>query len=182
MDEHDEFLRTWYQVLWSNVDRSMTSIWQIAGPIALVGAGFMYMDRLGPHLAVSLQFVIVFWALNNTIDMNSWHRRNLIFIARVERHFLRKEDYGVVIPSSFREPRMEWIAFYSINAITFVVLLGIVIAIYAVKVIRTVPVSPCVMLGPAAVLAVGASASVYTYRRCERQIVRYLRETQERTV
>jgi hypothetical protein len=182
MEERAEFLRTWYQVLWSNIDRSMTSIWQIAGPIALVGAAFIYMDRLGPHLTASLQLVIVFWALNNTIDMNSWHRRNLIFISRVECQFLREEDYGVVIPSSFRMPRIDWIEFYSINALTFLVLLGVVITVYAVKLFRIPPVSPCNILGPTAVLILGGIATFYTYRRCERQIARYLRETQERAI
>jgi hypothetical protein len=178
MDERDKFLRTWYRVLWSNIDRSMTSIWQIVGPIALVGAAFIYMDKLGPHLAVSLQFLIIFWALNNTMDMNSWHRRNLIFVSRVERHFLQNADYGVLIPSSFREPRTDWIEFYSINATTFVLLLGIVIAIYVVTIVRAVPVPLCITLGPAAVLIFGGISTIYTYRRCERQIIRYFRETQ----
>lgn len=178
MDEHDEFLQTWYKVLWSNIDRSMTSIWQIAGPIGLVGAAFIYMDRLGPHLTVSMQLVVVFWALNNTIDMNSWHRRNLVFVSRVERHFLKETDYGVVIPSSFREPKIDWIEFYSINLTTFLVLMGIVVAVYVVKVFRSSPFSPCLAVGPAAVFLLGLIATAYTFRRCEKQIIRYLRDTQ----
>jgi len=178
MDGRDEFLRTWYEVLWSNIDRSMMSIWQIAGPIALVGATFIYMDKFGPHLTASLQFVIVFWGLNNTIDMNSWHRRNLIFVARVERHFLKDADYGVVIPSSFNEPRTDWIDFYSINFATFLVLLMITVSIYVVKIVRALPAVSCFVLGPAFILLVGLIATLYTYQRCEKQIARYLRETQ----
>lgn len=179
MDRRDEFLRTWYQVLWSNIDRSMTSIWQIAGPIGLVGAVFVYIDRLGPHLAVCLQLVIGFWALNNTIDMNSWHRRNLIFVFRVERQFLHDRDYGVVIPSSFREPRTDWIQFYTINFVTFLVMIAMVIAVYLVKMFRIPPATPCVLVGPAVVLLAGIIATAYTHRRCERRIATYLRETGE---
>jgi hypothetical protein len=178
MDQRDEFLRTWYGVLWSNIDRSMTSIWQIAGPIGLVGAVFIYMDKLGPHLAVSLQLIIVFWALNNTIDMNSWHRRNLIFAARVERYFLKDTDYGVIVPISFREPRTDWIEFYAINFATFVALIGIVIVVYVVKIVRMSPCRPCLVLGPAVVFLIGVITTAYTFGRCERQISRYFRETQ----
>lgn len=178
MDERGEFLRTWYGVLWSNIDRSMTSIWQIAGPIALVGAAFIYEGQLGPHLTASLQMLIVFWALNNTMDMNSWHRRNLIFVSRVERHFLKDDDYGVVIPSSFREPRTDWIEFYWINFVTFIVLTGIVLAVYVARITETPSLRTCFIVGPSVVFLVGAGFSAYTFRRCERQINRYLRETQ----
>lgn len=178
MDHRDEFLRTWYGVLWSNIDRSMTSIWQIAGPIALVGAAFIYMDKFGPHLTASLQLVILFWALNNTMDMNAWHRRNLIFVARVERQFLKEADYGAIIPGSFREPRVDWIEFYSINFVTFLALLIIVIVVYIAKVLHTLPSTSCLVLGPIAILFAGLCSTAYTFRRCEKQISRYFRETQ----
>jgi hypothetical protein len=177
MDERGEFLRTWYGVLWSNIDRSMTSIWQIVGPIALVGAAFIYEDKLGPHLTVTLQILIVFWALNNTMDMNSWHRRNLIFVSRVERQFLRQDDYGVVIPSSFREPRTDWIEFYWINFVTFIILTGIVVGVYVDKIIESRSWRTCFVFGPLAVFLVGVGFTAYTFLRCEKQIHRYFQET-----
>lgn len=177
MDERAEFLRTWYQILWSNIDRSMKSIWQIVGTIGLVGAAFLYMDKLGPNLTASLQLVIAFWALNNTMDMNAWHRRNLIFAARVERQFLKPTDYGAVIPSSFREPRTDWIEFYSINFATFGMLIGIVMWVYVARLSRTLPLT-CRVAGPALVFLVGLIATWCTYRRCEDQVSRYLYQTQ----
>jgi hypothetical protein len=177
MDKRDEFLRTWYTVLWSNIDRSMTSIWQIAGPIALVGAAFIAEDKLGVNVTTSLQLVILFWALNNTMDMNSWHRRNLIFVARVERQFLLPSDYGVVAPRSFREPRTDWIEFYAINFWTFCLLLGVVVVNYLVKAFRGSLQSLCSVLGPLTVLVIGSVFTAYTYSRCEKQIQRYFDET-----
>lgn len=179
MDDRNEFLKTWYTILWSNINRSMTSIWEIVGPIALVGGAFLSTDRLGLHLTVSLQLVVVFWALNNTLDMNAWHRRNLIFAARVERQFLRDGDYGSVIPSSFREPKTSWIAFYSINFAAFVGLLLIVIVSYGLRLFRTQSsFASCSVVGPGIVLGLGIILTAYTYHRCEKQICRYITETQ----
>ncbi|HZT69268.1 MAG TPA: hypothetical protein VFC10_05915 [Terriglobia bacterium] len=136
MDSRDEFLLKWYTVLWSNIDRSMRSIWEIVGPMALVGGAFLFTDKLGLQLTTSLQLVVLFWALNNTMDMNSWHRRNLIFLTRVERQFLRESDYGTVIPSSFKEPPKRWIQFYKINFYTFFGLLAVIIVTYWTRALK----------------------------------------------
>lgn len=110
--------------------------------------------------------------------MNAWHRRNLVFAARVERNFLKEADYGVVIPRSFREPKTDWIEFYTINLITFAMLMGLVIAVYIAKVLRAPQSMLYSILGPAILLVIGLIATVYTYRRCEKQIARYKDETQ----
>lgn len=177
VDRRDEFLRNWYSILWSNIDRSMTSIWQIVGTIALVGAAFIYSNKLGPHLTISLQLLIVFWAINNTMDMNAWHRRNLIFAARVETQFLHAQDYGTVIPSSFKEPRADWIEFYLINFVTFIVLVGVTIAAYLVQLRRGGLSTLCPLIGPCVIFVLGLIATLYSHHRCETQINRYLRET-----
>lgn len=177
MDRRDEFLKTWYTVLWSNIDRSMTSVWQIAGPIALVGGAFLAIDKLGPHLTMSLQLVIIFWALNNTMDMNVWHRRNLIFAARVERRFLNETDYGGVIASSFREPKKDWINFYKINFMTFAALFLTIMVVYAVTLSRMSARSLCFAAGPLALFVLGVILTFLTYQRCETQVDRYLKET-----
>lgn len=155
----------------------MTSIWQIVGTIALVGAAFVYSGKLGPHLTISLQLLIVFWAINNTMDMNAWHRRNLIFAARVETQFLHAQDYGTVIPSSFKEPRTDWIEFYLINFVTFILLMGVTIAAYLVQLFRARASTLCQLAGPCLILVLGFIATLYTHHRCETQINRYLRET-----
>jgi len=180
MADREEFLRTWYQVLWSNIDRSMMSVWQITGLIVVVGGAFIYRDKLGPNLTVSLQMIVIFWAINNTIDMNSWHRRNLLFIFRVEQQFLNDTDYGRVIPSSYRgDPPTRWIAFYKINFATFVVLLVAVIAEYVHVLIKTPPANPCLAIGPLLVFLAGAAFTGVMCSKAEERIARTKREISE---
>ncbi len=124
-EKRDEFLIQWYGILWANVTRSMEGIWKVLAPIAVVGTVMAAVQKgyLPLPLGSSLTFVILLWALNMTIDLNQWHRRNLVFLTAVEREFLRDDDYGRVIPAKYRERGAEWIRFYMINAVVFGVLL-----------------------------------------------------------
>jgi hypothetical protein len=121
----DEFLIQWYGVLWSNVNRSMEGIWKVLAPIAVVGTIMAAVQQgyLPLALGSALTFVILLWALNMTIDLNQWHRRNLIFLTAVEREFMLEEDYGRLIPAKYRTRGSGWIRFYTINALIFTVLL-----------------------------------------------------------
>jgi len=121
----DEFLIQWYGVLWSNVNRSMEGIWKVLAPIAVVGTIMAAVQQgyLPLALGSALTFVILLWALNMTIDLNQWHRRNLIFLTAVEREFMLEEDYGRLIPAKYRTRGSGWIRFYTINALVFTVLL-----------------------------------------------------------
>lgn len=125
-----DFIREMYRVYWANIARSMEGVWKILAPITVVGTIIVgvHKDYLPPSLGLSLAFVVIFWALNMTIDLNSWHRRNLFFLAKVEREFLNEEDYGVLLPVKYRRPKKQWITFYFINLLVFVILLLLIIA------------------------------------------------------
>lgn len=123
--QRSDFLVAWYDILWRNIDRSMTGMWQVLAPITVVGTGlwavggeFLPLWVGGPAIV----FVIM-WAINLTIDLNSWHRRNLYLLATVERHFLNEEDYGRLIPCSYRTPNESWIRFYVVHGLTLGLLL-----------------------------------------------------------
>ena len=120
-----QFLIDRYCHLWSNVDRSMKGIWSILGTITIIGIILtaIYKDHLSLNIGAVLLFIILFWALNMTIDLNAWHTRNLFFIAAIEREFLSQDDYGKLLPVSYRTPKHKWITFYFINIITFILLL-----------------------------------------------------------
>lgn len=124
-DNRKSFLLEWYKILWSNAQKSMDSIWKLLGPLTLVGTVWIaiYKNYIPFSLGNSLVFIILFWAINITIDFNQWHRRNLIFYTAVEKEFFSKEDYGKLIPMKFEIPKSKWISFYMICVIVFCALL-----------------------------------------------------------
>ena len=123
----EAFLIEWYKILWNNARQSMDGIWKLLGPITLVGSIWfaIYQQYLPSNLGNALVFVIIFWAINVTIDFNQWHRRNLIFYTAVEREFLSSQDYGHLIPLEYKIPKKGWISFYRICLIAFLTVLFI---------------------------------------------------------
>lgn len=124
--DKSDFLIAWYDILWRNIDRSMTGMWQILAPITVVGTGLWAVSE--GHLPIWLGgsgiLLIIFWAINLTIDLNSWHRRNLYLLTSVERRFLDDEDYGKLIPGKYRTPKRHWLlTFYWVHGLTFAALL-----------------------------------------------------------
>lgn len=131
-DSKAEFLVTWYDVLWRNIDRSMTSMWQVLAPITVVGTGLWALGQghLPLWIGGSALLLIIIWALNLTIDLNSWHRRNLYLLTSVERQFFEEQDYGSLIPSAYRTPKRNWVVFYVVHGWTFGVLLVVASAYF----------------------------------------------------
>ena len=115
----------WYEILWSNINRSMEGIWKTLAPITVVGTIVLAIEKgyVTYPIGSALVFLILLWGLNLTVDLNNWHRRNLCFLTAVEREFLRNNDYGRLTLSKYRKPSHKWITFYKINFITFSILL-----------------------------------------------------------
>lgn len=105
--ERRDFVKEMYRVYWANMARSMEGIWKVLGPVTVVGTiiAAVHRDYLPAPLGVSLAFVVILWALNVTIDLNSWHRRNLFFLVKAERTFLKDGDYGHLLPVRYRTPQ-----------------------------------------------------------------------------
>ncbi len=169
----DEFLIQWYGVLWSNVNRSMEGIWKILAPIAVVGTIMAAVQQgyLPLALGSALTFVILLWALNMTIDLNQWHRRNLIFLTAVEREFMLEDDYGRLIPAKYRTRGPGWIRFYKINAVVFLVLL--VLASGYAALFKTEASGACYHW---VILAAGAVLTAINFRDTEKRAREYARE------
>lgn len=72
----DQFLINWYGILWSNVDRSMRGIWNVLGTVTLTGTVLVavHKEYLPYSPGIVLGFLLIFWAVNITIDLNAWHR------------------------------------------------------------------------------------------------------------
>lgn len=128
-DRRADFIKEMYRVYWANISRSMEGVWKILAPITVAGTiiAAVHKDYLPPSLGISLSFVIILWALNVTIDLNAWHRRNLFFVCKAEKLFLTPEDYGCILPSRYKKPKTDWIAFYAINATIYLSLLVLII-------------------------------------------------------
>lgn len=132
-DKRQDFIKEMYRVYWANIERSMEGIWKVLAPITVAGtilAG-VHKDYLPPAFGLSLALIVILWAINVTIDLNAWHRRNLFFACKAEQLFLLADDYGRLLPKGYRTPKRKWITFYKINLVTFIIFLFLTI-IYAV--------------------------------------------------
>lgn len=124
-DRRSDFVKEMYRVYWANMARSMEGVWKILSPITVAGtiiAG-VHKDYLPAPMGISLALLVIIWALNVTIDLNAWHRRNLFFAAKAEQEFLSEQDYGRLLPGRYRKPDKGWITFYQINVIAFLTFL-----------------------------------------------------------
>jgi uncharacterized membrane protein len=119
-----DFIKEMYGVYWENITRSMDGVWKVLTPLAVVGTiiGAIHQGYLPAMLGILLAFLVIFWALNIMIDLNDWHRRNLLFLTKAEHEFLNPEDYGKILPSKYRTPTKKWITFYTINSCVFLIL------------------------------------------------------------
>ncbi len=159
-----EFLMEMYRVYWANIARSMEGVWKVLAPITVAGtilAG-VHKDYLPASFGISLALVVILWALNVTIDLNAWHRRNLLFVAKAEQEFLAEKDYGRILPAAYRVPSAGWITFYTINAVTFVaflILSALYAAIWELRDVGFVEgwLLPCIVLG-GGLIATGLNA------------------------
>ncbi|MFW6118921.1 MAG: hypothetical protein ACOC7S_01145 [Planctomycetota bacterium] len=129
-DRRAHFVIEMYRMYWTNKRRSMEGLWKVLGPVTIVGtivAG-AHLEYLPASLGFSLAFIVLFWALNVTIDLNAWHRRNLFLLVKAERKFLADTDYGDLLPARYRKPPVNWITCYKINAWVFIALLAVAAA------------------------------------------------------
>lgn len=128
-----DFIKEMYRVYWANMARSMEGVWKVLAPITVTGTILVgvHKEYLPTPIGIALAVAVLMWALNVTIDLNAWHRRNLFFVAKAEHEFLSKQDYGRILPSQYKVPSLHWITFYSISFVAFIVLL-ILSIIYAI--------------------------------------------------
>jgi hypothetical protein len=129
MDKRSDFIKEMYRVYWDNMARSMDGVWKTLAPITVAGTIIAGVEQkyFPAPLGLALAIIIVLWALNMTIEMNQWHRRNLFFVAKAERFFLNDLDYGRQLPKKYKKPLRNWVSFYSINAIVFLAFLELIV-------------------------------------------------------
>ena len=171
-DERADFIKEMYRVYWSNMGRSMDGVWKILAPITVAGTLVVgvHRDFLPASLGVSLAILVIIWGINVTIDLNAWHRRNLLFATKAEQRFLQPNDYGSLLPNVYARPSKAWITFYLINVLVFVAFL-VLVALYG-----AMTLSRREGWLPALVLLVGLVGTSWNAWRQERSAGKRLRE------
>ncbi len=167
-DYRKEFICSMYPEYWNSISRSMDSVWKVIAPLTVIGTiiSAMYKDFLPAFVGFGLCFIILFWALNMTIDLNAWHRRNLFFLSKIEKYFLEKEDYGNLLPVAYMRSKQGWITIYKINMWTFAILLLAICIMFAVYYHCNPELN--LLLVPFLLFFVGCCLTIYNYYKQEK--------------
>jgi hypothetical protein len=105
MKEKEQFLLSYHRIAWENINAHRDGLWKILIPYL----GF-YVAVKDIYEMVGAQYVfIAFLALNAfviaiSINFNLWFLRNMAIIQNIESYFLDENDYGRLLPKSYKVP------------------------------------------------------------------------------
>lgn len=123
MDKREQFMLEYYKVAWNNISKTRDGMWKILVPYLGFYAVLGYaLDKIGTLGVILLLMGINTFMMVISMNLNMWFLRNLNIISNMELYFLKKEDYGKLIPEYFHEKKTirfnrpeVWIfAFFSI--------------------------------------------------------------------
>jgi hypothetical protein len=102
-----------YDAFWNNVSRAENAAWTMIAVYGALIAGIGLAQPLVTTVGAAF-FLIVFGYIGSCLaaSANTWYRRNLTLIGRVETKFLKAADYGSLIPLAFAKHRRFWTAEY----------------------------------------------------------------------
>jgi len=126
------FLIERYKLLFAYTRQSMVGIWHLVGALTLIGSllATVHKNFINFEIGFSLIFIVIFWAINVTVEYNQWHRRNLVFLTTIEREFLTSIDFGHILPSKYKTPPSKWISLYLLYMVVLLIILIFSIVIY----------------------------------------------------
>jgi len=110
--DRDKFLVEYYKKCWDNISRAEEAAWKMMAGYAtlLAGLSFVYND-IGSTGFLLIIIIFSFFSASLSMNANLWFVRNIGLITNFEKEFLRNEDYGYLIPKSYRKK----IPFFHIN-------------------------------------------------------------------
>jgi hypothetical protein len=118
IQEHDkeneyrkEFMLRMYSAFWDCVSRAEDSAWKImAAYVALFAGLYFFYQIIGAAAVATIFIVFSYTAIAFALRANAWFVRNMGLISNLEKEFLNKEDYEVLIPRFFADkPRfLNW--------------------------------------------------------------------------
>jgi hypothetical protein len=116
-----EFMLGMYSAFWDCVSRAEDSAWKMmAAYVALFASLYFFYPIIGPAATATIFIVFSFTAITLALQANAWFVRNMGLISNLEKEFLEKEDYEILIPRFFASKLgfLNW-EVYSIQAISY---------------------------------------------------------------
>lgn len=101
-DYRKEFMLRMYSAFWDCVSRAEDSAWKImAAYVALFAGLSFFYQAIGPAGAATIFTIFSYTTIGFALRANAWFLRNMGLISNLEREFLTKEDYEVLVPHFF---------------------------------------------------------------------------------
>jgi len=137
MEKRDQFLLEYYKVAWDNINENRGGLWKVLIPYlgfyAILDYGYGTIGILG---VILLLFIINTFIMVVSINLNLWFARNMIIISNIESCFLKKEDYGKLIPQYFYKKENIYFHRLEIWMLVFLFVLCIHILVYILSLIQ----------------------------------------------
>jgi len=103
-DYRKEFMLKMYSAFWDCVSRAEDSAWKIvAAYVALFAGLYFFYQVIGPGGVATIFIIFSYTAIAFALRANAWFVRNMALISNLEREFLNKEDYEILIPRFFAD-------------------------------------------------------------------------------
>jgi len=104
-----------YDAYWNNITRAEEAAWKILATYSALFAGLALAYSVVKPIGFAILVILFsFLAIAISLNANLWFVRNIGLIANVEKEFLDKSDYGVLIPARWgkeKVPFFSWKVF-----------------------------------------------------------------------
>lgn len=109
-DDRKEFMLHMYSAFWDCVSRAEDSAWKmIAAYVALFAGMYFLHGIIGPGGVASIFIIFSFVAIVLSLRGNAWFLRNMGLISNLEKEFLDREDYEILVPRFFANPQSRFL-------------------------------------------------------------------------
>jgi hypothetical protein len=89
-----DFLIAMYNQMMNDINRHIVVVWQSVTVLVSAFAVWSLVEKniISLDIAATLIIGIAIWVVAHVYDASYWYNRNLVIIANIERHFLKKDD------------------------------------------------------------------------------------------
>ena len=127
-----------YEVYWSNITRAEEAAWKILATYsALFAALTLAFTVVKPVGFAVLVILFSFLAIAISLNANLWFVRNIGLIANLEKEFLDKADYGVLIPVRWGKDKVPFFSWKVFEAWWVLITAYLAVAVATVAVLSS---------------------------------------------
>jgi hypothetical protein len=135
-DRRDEFLLKMYEAFWNNITRAEDAAWKLLATYTALFAGLaLAFTVVGPLGFAVLVTLFSFLAIALSLNANLWFVRNIGLIANLEKEFLNKQDYGVLIPEPWGKDKVPFFSLKRFEAWWVFVPVYLAVAVVTIEVL-----------------------------------------------